>query len=435
MDPLSNPFRPGAGSPPPALIGRDALIDAFPITLRRALAGRPGKSVMPIGLRGVGKTVLLNRFCEIAEGEGLRVGYIEAPEAGDFRQLFAVRLRGVLLELLDGPVSRAVNRALGVLKSFTYTLPGDTGSISIDVDRIAGSADSGVLSEDVTDLLVACGEAAKDRQTGIVMAIDEVQYLDDEELAAIISAIHRTVQLNLPVVLVGAGLPQLPGLAGEAKSYAERLFDFPRVGSLERDDAQAVLTIPVNELGVEFAAEALEKILEATQGYPYFLQEWGYHVWNQADASPISADAVAVAAPQVQRQLDENFFQVRLDRLTPAEKSYLRAMATLGPGPHRSGDIAGELDVKVESVAPRRSGLIKKGMIYSPAHGDTAFTVPLFDEFHSERCRQMTVSQYVGRCLLDEGVPLPAGSLFILARPAAMAAKHERRIGSRPGDH
>jgi AAA ATPase domain len=381
MDQLSNPFRPGAGSPPPALIGRDALLGEFPITLRRALSGRPGKSVMPIGLRGVGKTVLLNRFQEIAENEGLKVGYIEAPETEAFRQLLAVRLRRVLLDLVQGPVSRAVNRALGVLKSFTYTLPEGAGSISIDVDRIMGSADSGVLSEDITDLLVASGEAAQDRQTGIVLAIDEVQYLSEEELGALISAVHRTVQLNLPVVLVGAGLPQLPGLAGEAKSYAERLFNFPRVGSLAPDDARAVLTIPVSDQGVGFEEGALDKILDATHGFPYFLQEWGYHVWNSAESSPIQTRAVEVAAPNVQRQLDENFFQVRFDRLTPAEKTYLRAMATLGPGPHRSGDIATELGVKVESVAPRRSGLIKKGMVYSPAHGDTAFTVPLFDEF------------------------------------------------------
>lgn len=311
----------------------------------------------------------------------MRVGYIEAPETGDFRGLLAVRLRAVLLELVQGPVSRAVNRALGVLKSFTYTLPEDAGSISIDVDRIMGVADSGVLSEDVTDLLVATGEAAKDRETGIVLAIDEVQYLSADELAALISGIHRTVQLNLPVVLVGAGLPQLPGLAGEAKSYAERLFDFPRVGSLDPEDARAVLTIPAGEQDVEFSGDALQRILDATQGYPYFLQEWGYHVWNRAGSSPIERAVVDEAAPEVERQLDENFFQVRFDRLTPAEKTYLRAMALLGPGPHRSGDIANELGVKVESVAPRRSGLIKKGMMYSPAHGDTAFTVPLFDQF------------------------------------------------------
>lgn len=385
MDPFDNPFRPGAGTPPPALVGHDDLIDKFGIALRRAVAGRPGKSVMPIGLWGVGKTVLLNRFHEVARGEGLKVGFIEAPESGDFRRLVATRLRSILLELDRGPVSRAVKRALGALKSFTYNLP-DGSSISINVDAIIGTADSGVLSEDLTDLLVLSGEAAQDRQSGVLIAIDEVQYLSAEELGALITAVHRTVQLNLPVVLVGAGLPQLPGLAGDAKSYAERLFEFPQIGSLDDTDARAVLELPAGDQDVRFTDDALVALLEHTHGYPYFLQEWGYHVWNAAAESPITAADVALAAPEVQRQLDENFFLVRLDRLTPAEKKYLRAMAQLGPGPHRSGDIATELGVKVESVAPRRSGLIQKGMIYSPAHGDTAFTVPLFDEF---LCRAM----------------------------------------------
>lgn len=380
MDPFENPFRPGAGTPPPALVGRDELIDKFGLALRRASAGRPGKSLMPVGLRGVGKTVLLNRFHEIARDEGTAVAFIEAPESGDFRRLFATRLRTILLELDEGPVSRAVKRALGTLRSFTYQLP-DGSSISIGVDPVAGKADSGVLSEDTTDLLVAVGEATKDRDKGLLLAIDEVQYMSAEELAALITAIHRTVQLSLPVTLVGAGLPQLPGLAGNAKSYAERLFDFPRIDSLSGDDARAVLVIPAQGEGVEFEDEALTEVLEHTRGYPYFLQEWGYHVWNAASSSPITLDDVRAAAPDVERQLDENFFLVRLDRLTRAEKQYLRAMAELGEGPHRSGDIAAQLGVRVESVAPRRSGLIQKGMIYSPGHGDTAFTVPLFDEF------------------------------------------------------
>jgi hypothetical protein len=380
VDPFTNPFRPGAGAPPPALVGRDGLIDQFGLTLRRAVAGRPGKSVMPIGLRGVGKTVLLNRFEAIAREEGLRVGFIEAPESGDFRRLLAARLRAILVDLDRGPISTVVKRALGTLKAFTYNLPDGT-SISIDVDPLTGSADSGVLSEDVTDLLVATGEAARDRGSGVVFAVDEVQYLSAEELAAMITAIHRTVQLNLPVVLVGAGLPQLPGLAGDAKSYAERLFEFPRIGSLSNADAEAVLVLPAEEQGVAFERKALEELLGHTQGYPYFLQEWGYHVWNAAERSPIRAADVRRVAAQVQQHLDDNFFLVRMDRLTPAEKKYLRAMAELGAGPHRSGDIAAQLGVKVESVAPRRSGLIQKGMIYSPAHGDTAFTVPLFDEF------------------------------------------------------
>jgi hypothetical protein len=380
MDPIQNPFSPGAGTPPPAFVGRDELIASYQVALRRTISGRPGKSIMPIGLRGVGKTVLLNRFDQMAQEEGLVGAFIEAPETGDFEHLLAARLRSILIELDKGTVSRAVKRALGTLKSFSYTLPDGT-SMALNVDAIAGSADSGVLAEDTTDLLVAVGEAVKDRERGLLIAIDEVQYLASDELAALISAIHRTVQLGLPVILVGAGLPQLPGLAGNAKSYAERLFDFPEIGSLDTNDAKAVLATPAREQGVEFSDDALDSLLDFTQGYPYFLQEWGYHVWNAAPESPITLDDVRLAARDVQRRLDENFFRVRMDRLTPAEKKYLGAMAELGPGPHRSGDIAAKLKVKVESVAPRRSGLIQKGMVYSPAHGDTAFTVPMFDDF------------------------------------------------------
>ena len=380
MDPVANPFSPGAGTPPPAFVGREELIESYRVALRRTIAGRPGKSIMPIGLRGVGKTVLLNRFDQMAHDEGLVGAFIEAPETGDFEHLLAARLRSILLGLDSGPVSHAVKRALGILKSFSYNLS-DGSSISLNVDAIAGSADSGVLAEDVTDLLVAVGEAAGDRGRGLLLAIDEVQYLRADELAALITAIHRTVQLGLPVILVGAGLPQLPGLAGNAKSYAERLFDFPEIGSLDDEDATAVLRMPAKAQGVEFSDDALERLVEFTQGYPYFLQEWGYHVWNAAPRSPIALDNVTLAARDVQRRLDENFFRVRMDRLTPAERQYLSAMAELGPGPHRSGDIAAMLDVKVESVAPRRSTLIKKGMVYSPAHGDTAFTVPMFDDF------------------------------------------------------
>lgn len=381
MDEFENPFRPGAGARPPALVGRDELIQQFRVTAGRAVRGRPGKSVMPIGLRGVGKTVLLNAFIHVAVEQGLQVGYIEAPEAGDLRKLLASRLRTILLDLdRAGKVSRAAKRALGALRSFTYTLPDGT-SVSLNVDALTGVADSGDFSDDLTDLLVEAGKAAVDRETGIVLAIDEVQYLSTEELGALISAVHRTVQLDLPVVLVGAGLPQLPGLSGDAKSYAERLFEFPQIGSLAGQEARAVLELPVAEQGVKFEPEALDLLLERTRGYPYFLQEWGYEVWNVAGGSPITAHDVERAEPQVRNKLDHSFFLVRMDRITPSERSYLHAMAALGPGPHRSGDIATQLGVQVESVAPRRSALIRKGMIYSPAHGDTAFTVPMFDEF------------------------------------------------------
>ena len=380
MDELDNPYRPGAGTQPPALLGRDQLIDRFGTTIRRALNGKPGKSVMPIGLRGVGKTVLLNRFAQIAQQEGFEVAFIEAPETGEFRAQLVNRLRKVLL-ILDGKrIGTKVLKALRVLKTFSLQMP-DGSKILLDVEALAGNADSGNLADDLTDLLVAVAEATAENGTGLLIAIDEVQYLEEDELAALITAIHRVTQLNLPVVLVGTGLPQLPGLAGDAKSYAERLFEFPFIGSLSEPDAHAAITIPASEYGVEFSADAVRRIVAATHGYPYFLQEWGYHVWNAAERSPIDAQVVDDVAARVMEQLDANFFRVRFDRLTPLEKIYLRAMAELGPGPHRSGDIAAKLGVRVESLGPRRSGLISKGMIHSPAHGDTAFTVPLFDEF------------------------------------------------------
>ena len=381
MDRLSNPFRPGAGTQPPALIGRDGIIDNFGVALRRAVAGVPGKSVIALGLRGVGKTVLLNRFTAIAGMEALKVGFIEAPETGKFQTLLAVRLRQILLELDQaGPASAVVSAALAVLKSFVLTLPDGT-NIQLTQDAFAGRGDSGVLSEDLTEVFVTAGEAARDRGTGILIAVDELQYLASNEFAALIVAIHRTTQLNLPVVLVGAGLPQVPRLAGDAKSYAERLFEFTRVGELVAGEAAQVLTVPAAEGEVEITAEAVDEMVKASRGYPYFLQEWGSAAWNAASGSPIGVDDVAAARVDVRQSLDDNFFRVRLDRLTPKEREYLRAMAALGPGPHRSGRIARQLGVKVESVAPRRSALIRKGMVYSPSHGNTAFTVPLFDEF------------------------------------------------------
>ncbi len=380
MDRSKNPYRPGAGTTPPALVGRDELVDDFRVALRRALAGRPGKSYMPLGLRGVGKTVLLNRFAEIAAEEGMKVGFIEVPETGDLPHMMATRLRRILIELSTGRVSRAVNKALGVLKSFELQLP-EGVSLRLSVDALAGQADSGLLAEDLTDLLVSAGEAAAEDGSGLLFAIDEVQYLAREELGAVITAIHRTTQLDLPVVLVGAGLPQLAGLAGEAKSYSERLFEFQTINSLGEPEAAQAIVAPARDLGVEFETDAVDQIVRESRGYPYFLQEWGYRVWNQSPRSPVTADDVGSSRPEVIRSLDESFFRVRFDRLTPKEKQYLAAMARLGPGPHRSGDIASELGVKVQSVAPRRSALIAKGMIYSPTHGDTAFTVPLFDQF------------------------------------------------------
>jgi hypothetical protein len=228
---------------------------------------------------------------------------------------------------------------------------------------------------------MALGEAAKARSTVVVLLIDELQYLSEEELSALIMAMHKVSQRQLPVVLVGAGLPQLVGNMGRSKSYAERLFDFPTLGPLAKSDAEVAIVEPIRHEGEQIAKPAVALIVGASQGYPYFIQAWGYAAWNAADKSPISKRAVDMAQDSVLKNLDESFFRVRFDRLTPLEKRYLRAMAELGAGPHRSGDIADVLGVKVQSVAPTRNSLIRKGMIFSPAHGDTAFTVPLFDDF------------------------------------------------------
>ena len=335
MDRFANPYRPGAGTPPPALIGRDDLIEGFEFTLRRAIDNRPGKSYMAVGLRGVGKTVLLNRFAGIAANLDVKVGFIEAPESGDFRSLLSIRLRKILLELQSRPVrdavGRLVARALRVLRSFTLQTP-EALSFSLGVDPLAGHADSGELSEDLTDVMVAVGEAASACESGLLLAVDEVQYLSTDELAALITAIHRTTQLNLPIVLVGAGLPQLPRLVGEAKSYAERLFEFPVVGSLVASDAAEAIVRPAREKGVEFEPAAIDRIVEESQGYPYFLQEWGSHVWNGSPASPISDGDVRSVRTGVIAALGNNFFRVRLDRLTPKESEYLRAYGRVGAG-------------------------------------------------------------------------------------------------------
>jgi len=382
MDETENPYVPGAGVPPPALIGRAGLLESIRIALARIKAGRHARSIMPTGLRGVGKTVLLNRFTDEAEKLGFQTAFIESSENGAFPTVLAASVRRMILDLNRGEgMSAAAKRALRVFKSFSVTLGAEGLKFAIDVDAEAGVADTGDLALDFTDLFIALGEAAIDRKTGILIAVDELQYLKEEDFAALIMAIHRTSQKQLPIILVGAGLPQLPALAGNAKSYAERLFSFPIVGPLSPDDARKAIAEPAALGGVEFSSEALDEIVRVTEGYPYFLQEWAYVVWNHASVSPIQKSDVTEAEGEVLRRLDESFFRVRFDRLTPKEKNYLRAMAELGPGSHRSGDIAAIIGANVASVAPLRERLIRKGMIYSPSHGDTAFTVPLFDSF------------------------------------------------------
>lgn len=384
MDPIKNPYAPGAGTPPPELAGRDELRETVRIALERVRAGRPTKSILMVGLRGVGKTVLLDRLREDAEASGIQTLRVEAPESRSLPAILAPQLRQALLRLSRNDQAKDfAQRALRGLAGFAKALKLKYEDIEVgfDFEPEPGLADNGDLEHDLQALLEVTGEAAKRAGTALAMFVDELQYVEEEQLAALITALHRTAQRSLPVVLVGAGLPQLPGRMGRAKSYAERLFDFPQIGPLPKEAARVAITKPAQNEGVRVNEDALARIIQETRGYPYFLQEWGKHAWDAADVSPITLQHVEHATSSAITALDESFFRVRFDRLTPLEKKYLRAMAELGPGPHRSGDIAERLGREVTSFGPTRSQLIVKGMIWSPSHGDTAFTVPLFDEF------------------------------------------------------
>lgn len=384
MNPITNPFSPGAGAPPPELVGRDPLLEEARILLGRIKQKRPEKSLLLTGLRGVGKTVLLNEIERMAKAEGYQSVLLEAHEEKPLGELIYPPLRSLLFELnrLAGAGDK-VKRGLAVLRSFIGGIKLTMGDVAmgLDIEPAKGTADSGDLEIDLPNLFIAIAEAAEERQTAVAILIDEIQYLSQKELGAIIMAMHKMQQKQLPLVLLAAGLPVLPGMAGESKSYAERLFNFPDIGALTEADAAKALRDPARAMGVDFEDSALQEVYRLTHGYPYFVQEWGYQAWNRAEASPITLTIVQETSPEVILRLDKNFFRVRFDRLTPSEKNFLRAMAHLGPGSHRTGDIATTLGTTVSGIGPVRSKLIKKGMIYSPAHGDMAFTVPLFDEF------------------------------------------------------
>jgi hypothetical protein len=384
MDPVKNPYAPGAGSPPPELAGRDELRQTVRVAIERIRNGLQAKSMILIGLRGVGKTVLLDRMREEAEAAGFHTLRLEAPEGRSLPALLAPQLRQALLRLSRVEVAKEfATRGLQALAGFVKGLKVTYNDIQVGLDHApqAGLADNGDLEQDLQALLEVVGTAAKKAGTALVLFIDELQYVKEDQLAALISALHLCAQRKLPVCVVGAGLPQLRGIAGDAKSYAERLFDFPFIGALNDKAACDAILKPAQDNAVSFTAEALALVIKQSQGYPYFLQEWGKHAWDVAKVSPIVEADVQVASVEATAAMDASFFGVRFDRLAPAEKRYLRAMAELGPGPHRSGDIAATLARKVTSLAPTRNGIIAKGMIWSPSHGDTAFTVPMFDEF------------------------------------------------------
>lgn len=384
MDPIKNPYAPGAGTPPPELAGRDELRETVRIALERVRAGRPTKSILMVGLRGVGKTVLLDKLRDDAAASGMETIRVEAPENRSLPAILAPQLRQTLLRLSRNEQAKELaQRALRGLAGFAKALKVKYQDIEVgmDFEPEPGLADNGDLEHDLQALLEVAGAAAKKAGTALVMFVDELQYVDEEQLASLITALHRSAQRSLPVVLLGAGLPQLPGKMGRAKSYAERLFDFPQIGPLSVEAARLAIRKPAAEQGVNVNEDALDQIIKETRGYPYFLQEWGKHSWDVATSSPITLADVKQATTSAIAALDESFFRVRFDRLTPLEKRYLRAMSDLGAGPHRSGDIAEKLGREVTSLGPTRSQLIVKGMIWSPSHGDTAFTVPLFDAF------------------------------------------------------
>jgi len=383
MDPRKNPYAPGAGTKPPALVGRDTQIEAFDVLLERLENGYVEQSMIVTGLRGVGKTVLLDVFREKAESRDWATVEWEVEKNTAFAPKMAAHVRRALLQI--APKAKWTNRVLraaSVLKSFTVTFnPDGAMTAGLDIDALAGIGDSGALPEDLSDLFVAVGEAAQDQGVGVVLLIDEIQFLRPPDLEALIVALHKCTRRALPITLVGAGLPQIPRLAGEAKSYSERLFRFPQIGELGARDARDALVLPAHDLGVELESQAVDLIVDCTQGYPYFLQEYGRIVWDEASASPVTLEDVTSVLPLVEAGLDESFFRVRADRTTELELRYLYAMAELGPKPQRASDVARRIQRTVEQAGPIRSRLIDKGLLYTPGHGYAAFTFPQFDRY------------------------------------------------------
>lgn len=382
MDPYRNPFAPGAGSKPPELAGRDSILEAAKISCGRAVKGRSTRSIMLLGLRGTGKTVLLNEIGRIAETEGLFVSKVEAPEGESLARLLYPEMRKVMRSLSGVAAAKHLaTRGLTGLRNFASIFKIDVVGAEVVVTPEPGLAESGELQYDLPDLFVLIGRAAQAAGRGWMLLIDEVQYLSQADLSALIVALHRMSQEGLPVLMVGAGLPQIARLAGEAKSYAERLFLYPSVGALDPPSAAQAIEKPIIEEDASIAPNALQSIVERTQGYPFFLQEWASVAWNHAEGPRISIDDVDQSYAETLALLDQGFFRVRLDRLTKGEIQFVRAMSELGDGPYAMADIAKVMDRTQQSLGPVRAGIIAKGMIYSTDHGYLDFTVPLFAEF------------------------------------------------------
>ena len=367
------------------LVGRDDQLETFELLLGRLLDGYAEQSMIMTGLRGVGKTVLLNEFRRRAEGADWAVVEIEVSKHDDtaFRTIMAREARRALFAIAPRVKWKAkAQRAAAALRSFSLTLSPDGGiSAGLDVEAIEGLADSGMLEADLTDLFVALGEAAGEHATGVIFLLDEIQFLSVAQLESLIAALHRSVQRSLPITLVAAGLPQIPELAGEAKSYSERLFEFPDIGRLGEADARRALEDPAQAQGVEFAPEATDLVVRYTEGYPYFIQEFGKAVWDLSDGPHITLDDATAAVAVVEDKLDSSFFRVRLDRTTELERAYLRAMAELGSDAQAAGDVAALLDRTSQQCGPTRARLVEKGLLYTPTFGYAAFTVPKFDAY------------------------------------------------------
>lgn len=388
MKALTNPYTPNAGAEPLAVVGRDDQLESFDLLLARIEAGRTEQSMIITGLRGVGKTVLLGQFRTKAlarEWVAVEVEVSKNDET-EFRREMATRLRTALFEL--SPKAKWTDRfkhAAAVLKSFTISLDA-TGawSAGLDIEAAQGFADHANLSLDLTDVFMAIGQAAAEHGHGVVLLFDEVQFLTKQQLEALIQALHKMVQRKLPITMVGAGLPQIAELAGDAKSYAERLFKFPSIGNLDPADARAALARPAHDEGVTYSETALSEAVAITGGYPYFLQELGYAVWTVAAGPEITAEDITTAVPAYEAKLDQSFFRVRLDRATELQRAYLRAMAQLGSQPQKAADVAdvmGRPERTSQNLAPTRAELINMGLLYTPEHGYAAFTVPHFDQF------------------------------------------------------
>lgn len=395
MDPRLNPYTPNAGARPVAVVGRADQLESFDVLLHRLAKGRTEQSMIVTGLRGVGKTVLLGEFRSIALSADWVVVEMEVSKHDDerFRDDIAAKLAIALLEL--SPKARwtqRFHRAVEALKSFSVRVDA-SGNLSAGLDLKPSEtlAVHGDLAADFTDVLVALGDAAKDAKKGIAILVDEVQFLSPSQLEAVIAAVHKTVQRALPVTMVGAGLPQIAELAGDAKSYAERLFRFPTIGHLAEEDARQALVEPAAEEGVAFTDGALELALEMTGCYPYFLQELGYAAWGVAESSPITRRDVEDASAVYEAKLDSSFFRVRLDRCSELQRAYLRAMAELGPEPQKAADVARLLDRESTQVAPTRSELVSMGLLFTPEHGYAAFTVPHFDLFMRRSIPELVV--------------------------------------------